>query len=160
MVGNGARICFWENLWWGDQLSCSQFTRCSKVATVIYLPISTILGFSFPFFWNQNFYCNLNDLETEDLERLIFSLISVHLPPSIPNTITWLLSFSSLFLVNSFFLSWSNPIDVVPFSIAEFLWKSKVSSKVKTFAWIVIHKKINTKEMLQLRGPYKDLSPE
>ena len=37
--------------------------------------------------------------------------------------------------------------------------KSRVFSKVMTFAWLVAHMNVNTNGMLQLRRPFKVLSP-
>ena len=31
---------------------------------------------------------------------------------------------------------------------------------VKVFAWLVVNKKVNTNDLLQLRKPYKALSPD
>ncbi|RVW92046.1 Retrovirus-related Pol polyprotein from transposon RE1 [Vitis vinifera] len=54
----------------------------------------------------------------------------------------------------------SNVSNSVPFYPANFFWKSKVPSKVKAFAWLGAHKKVNTNDMLQLRRPFKTLSPD
>ena len=51
--------------------------------------------------------------------------------------------------------NYSNP---TLFLLANFLWKPKAPSKVMTFSWLVAHRKVNTKDMLQLRRPYKSLS--
>ncbi|RVX09479.1 Transposon TX1 uncharacterized 149 kDa protein [Vitis vinifera] len=37
---------------------------------------------------------------------------------------------------------------------------SQVPFKVKSFVWLVAHKKVNTNDMLQVRRPYKALSPD
>ena len=52
----------------------------------------------------------------------------------------------------------SNTSDIVPFSLAKFIWKPKVPSKVKVFSSLIEHKKVNTNDMLQLRKPFKSLS--
>ena len=36
-----------------------------------------------------------------------------------------------------------------------FVWKSQIPLKVKSFAWLVAHKKVKTNDMLQLRRLYK-----
>ncbi|RVX19565.1 Bifunctional purple acid phosphatase 26 [Vitis vinifera] len=43
---------------------------------------------------------------------------------------------------------------------SKFVWKSQVPFKVKSFVWLVAHKKVNTNDMLQVRRPYKALSPD
>ena len=81
VVGNGERIRFWEDLWWGDQPLGSQYP---KVFTVVFdknIHIASILGFSRPFSWNFNFCCNLSHSEIEDLEGFMRSLDGLHLSP-------------------------------------------------------------------------------
>ncbi|RVW35353.1 Transposon TX1 uncharacterized 149 kDa protein [Vitis vinifera] len=46
---------------------------------------------------------------------------------------------------------------VFPF---KFVWNSQVPFKVKSFVCLVAHKKVNTNDMLQVRRPYKALSPD
>ena len=43
---------------------------------------------------------------------------------------------------------------------SKFVWKSQVPFKVKSFVWLVAHKKVSTNDMLQLRRPYKALTPD
>ncbi|RVX01391.1 LINE-1 retrotransposable element ORF2 protein [Vitis vinifera] len=43
---------------------------------------------------------------------------------------------------------------------SKFVWNSQVPFKVKSFVWLVAHKKVNTNDMLQVRRPYKALSPD
>ena len=123
-----------------------------------FLTISAVLGNSFLFSWNFSFCHNLTDIKIELLERLMFSLVSVHLFPFTVDSQAQFLSSSSLFIVKSFFLTVSNYSNPTLFLLAIFLWKPKAPSKVMTFSWLVAHRKVNTKDMLQLRRPYKSLS--
>ena len=66
-VGNGDRIRFWEDLWWGDQSLSSQYPRLFRVVTDKNSHISSILDSVCPFSWNFNFSRNLFDSEIEDL---------------------------------------------------------------------------------------------
>ena len=47
-----------------------------------------------------------------------------------------------------------------PLFPTKFVWNSQVPFKVKAFAWLVAHKKVNTNDLLQLRRPHKALSPD
>ena len=85
VVGNGERIRFWEDLWWGDQPLGSQYPSLFRVVLDKNIPISSVLGPTRPFSWNLNFRRNLSDSEIEDLEGLMRSLDGVHLSPSIPD---------------------------------------------------------------------------
>ncbi|RVW39538.1 putative ribonuclease H protein [Vitis vinifera] len=128
VVGNGKRIRFWEDLWWGDQPLGTQYPRLFRVVVDKNIPISSVLGPTRPFSWNLNFRRNLSNSEIENLEGLMRSLDELHLSPSV---------FSS-----------------------KFVWNSQVPFKVKSFVWLVAYKKVNTNDMLQVRRPYKALSPD
>ena len=143
---NGERIRFWETLWWGDQLLGSQFSRLFRIVTIKNLPISSILGSTHPFSWNLNFRRNLSNYETEELESLMSSLACLHLTPSVQDARTWSSSSSRLFTVNSFFLVLSYLFDSSPGFPTNFVWKSQVPFKVESFAWLVVHKKVNTND--------------
>ena len=89
------------------------------------------------------------------------SLTSVHLSKLssyVADSRTWSLSSSSLFSIKKKFLALSNLLNPIPFFLAKFLWKLKAHSKVKVFAWLEAHKKVNTKYMTRLRRPYKFLN--
>ena len=65
VVGNGERIRFWEDLWWGNQTLCSQIFGLYKVISVKNLTVSNVLGNSFPLSWNFNFRRNLTNTEID-----------------------------------------------------------------------------------------------
>ena len=73
---------------------------------------------------------------------------------------SWSLSPSGLFIVKSFFLALSQFFGLPPVFPTKFIWNSQVPFKIKSFVWLVAHKKVNTNDMLQLRRPYKALSPD
>ncbi|RVW46776.1 putative ribonuclease H protein [Vitis vinifera] len=123
------------------------------------IPISSILGSSRPFSWNFNFRRNLTDSEIEDLERLMHSLDYMNLSTFASDARSWSLCSSGLFTVKSFFTALSQMPDSSPFFPTKFVWKSQVPFKVKAFIWLVAHKKVNTNDLLQLRRPYKAISP-
>ena len=124
MVGDGERIRFWEDLWWGDQPLGSQYPRLFRVVMDKNIPISSILGSTLLFSWNFNFHCNLFDSEIEDLESLMRSLDCLHLFPLISDARSWSLSSSGLFTVKSFFLALSQFSDSSPVFPIKFVWNS------------------------------------
>ncbi|RVW98605.1 putative ribonuclease H protein [Vitis vinifera] len=97
VVGNGKRIRFWEDLWWGDQPLGTQYPRLFRVVVDKNIPISSVLGPTRPFSWNLNFRRNLSNSEIENLEGLMRSLDELHLSPSVPDARFWPLSSSGLF---------------------------------------------------------------
>ncbi|RVW90400.1 Transposon TX1 uncharacterized 149 kDa protein [Vitis vinifera] len=108
VVGDGDRIRFWDDLWWGDQTLGTQYPRLLSVVTDKNAPISSILGYSRPFSWNFNFRRNLTDSEIEDLESLMRSLDRLHISPSVPDKRSWSISPSGLFTVKSSFWPYPN----------------------------------------------------
>ena len=157
-MGDGLRIWFWEDLWWGDQPLCSQFLGLFWIVTVKNLTISSILRPTNPFSWNLNFYFNLLDLKIEDFERLMSSLSHLHLFPFGHDLRAWSLFSLGLFTIKSFFSILSNLIDPTPSFPIDFVWKSQAPFKVKSFAWLVTLKKVNINDMLQLRRFFKTIS--
>ncbi|RVW28408.1 Molybdopterin biosynthesis protein CNX1 [Vitis vinifera] len=69
-------------------------------------------------------------------------------------------SILGLFTVKSFFLALSQYSESPPVFPTKFVWNVQVPFKVKSFVWLVAHKKVNTNDLLQLRRPYKALSPD
>ena len=115
------------------------------------LTISMVLGLSPPSTLSLNFRPNLSDPEIESLQRLLISIRYVQLSPSTTDSRGLSLSPIGLFTVKSFYLALSMNPPITLFHPAKFLWSSKVPSKVKAFAWLVAHRKVNTNDLLQLR---------
>ncbi|RVW62002.1 hypothetical protein CK203_062408 [Vitis vinifera] len=120
----------------GGSTSGGPFSRLLRVVMDKKIPISSILGSTRPFSWNFNFRRNLFDSEIEDLESLMRTF------------------HSQIFL--SCLIQISGLPSVFP---TKLVWNSQVPFKIKSFIWLVVHKKVNTNDMLQLRRPYKALSP-
>ena len=136
---------------------CSQFPGLYKVISVKNLIVSVVLGNSYPLSWNFNFGHNLTDTKIELFQRLMSSLSLVHFSPFMVDSRVWSLSSLGLFTVKFFFLPLSDFSNHVLFIMTKFLWRSKAPSKVKAFAWLAVHGKVNTNNKLQLRRPYKSL---
>ena len=125
-----------------------QYPKLLSVVMDKNAPISSILGYSRPFSWNFNFRQNLYDSEIEDLEGLMRSLDRLHISPLVPDKRSWSLSPSGLFTVKSFFLALSQYSESPPVFPTKFVWNSQVPFKVKSFVWLVAHKKVNTNDLL------------
>ena len=85
------------------------------------------------------------------------SLDGLHQSPSVSDARSWPLSSSGIFSVKSFFLTLSQFSNSPAFP-TKFFWNSQVPFKVKSFVQLVTHK-VNTNDLLQLKRPYKALSP-
>lgn len=66
-------------------------------------------------------------------KRLMYFISHVHLILFIPNTRTWSLSTSSIFLVKCFLSTLSNQLAPSLCSLVKFIWQSKTLSKIKAF---------------------------
>ena len=125
------RIIFWEDLWFGDQPLCVQYSDLYRVIPMRNLTISTVLGSSPPSTWNLNFQCNLSNIEFENLRILLISIGSVQLSHSTIDSRGWSLSSTGLFIVKSFYLALSMTPSITLFHPTKFLWNSKAPPKVK-----------------------------
>ena len=114
VVGNGERIHFWEDLWWGDQPLCTQFLSLYRVVSMRNLSISVVLGNSYLVSCNFNFRCNLIDSNIVLLERLMSSLTLLHLSLFSEDSRAWYLSSFGLFSVRSLFIVLSKSLNPIP----------------------------------------------
>ena len=137
-----------------------QYPRLFRVVTDKNILISSILGSTRPFSCNFNFRCNIFDSGIEDFKGLMQSLDRLHLSPSVSYRRSWSLFSSGFCTVKSFFLALSQFSGFPPVFPTKFVWNSQVPFKVKSFVWLVAHKKVNTNNLLQSRRPYKTLSPD
>ena len=83
----------------------------------------------------------------------------MHLIHSNANSRTWSASFTSLFIVKSFFLALSKSSSPISFHLTRLLMENKSPSKGQSLCFVGTHRKLNTNNLLQLRRPYKSLSP-
>lgn len=67
---------------------------------------------------------------------------------------------SGSFMVKVFCSALSSHVTSTSSFPFHFVWKSNTPVKVKSFAWLVALKRVNTNDMLQLRRPYKALSTD
>ena len=88
VVGDGVRIRFWEDLWWGISLcvlNSHVYLGLSQLNTFLFHQFLASLIFYLGTF---NFCCSLSNFEIGDLERLMSSLTLLYLSLSIPDART------------------------------------------------------------------------
>ncbi|RVW55211.1 hypothetical protein CK203_067141 [Vitis vinifera] len=164
--------------WWQPEADCSNekifryhrrasTKRSSLVKGSFYMEgggggakalLLSVLGPSRPFLWNLNFRRNLSDSEIEDLEGLMRSLDDLYLSPSVPDARLWSLSSSGLFSIKSFFLALSQSSGSPQNFPSKFMWNSQVPFKVKSFVWLVAHKKLAKMDWVPPRSIYDMMS--
>ena len=126
----------------------AQYPDLHRVTSIRNLPISLVLGLSPLSTPNLQFRCNLIDLEINHFQGLLFSIASVHLSLSTEDSRSWSVSSTCLFTIKSFSLALSSSSNLTLFQSTTFLWESKASLKVKAFARLVAHRKVNTNDLL------------
>ena len=60
---------------------------------------------------------------------------------------------------SSFSMALSKPSNLILFCQPILFGNEKLHQRLKALAWLVVHKKVNIIDMLQVRRPYKSLSP-
>lgn len=101
-------------------------------------------------FGNLYFCKNLNDRETDDLLTLI-PILNRYSIVARPDKRKWILKGPGDFSYH--------PSNLSTFPLAEFIWKSKIPSKMRAYIWAVVSNRANTNDLLQIKRPHKVLSP-
>lgn len=158
-LGNGKRIKFWEDKWWGDVVLATKFQRIFSISSKKYLPISCFYSLSSPcssVSWDLGLCRGLRDHEIEEVSLLISFLFEVFIDPMSSNSCLWSLTSSGTFsfsfhqklIVCSNLSSAVSPSFPFPFNS---IWKSHSPPHYKAFCWEVAHKCVNTSDMIRRR---------
>ncbi|TQD70693.1 hypothetical protein C1H46_043772 [Malus baccata] len=109
--------------------------------------------------WNFDFRRNLNEVEIEEVARLLQKVENIRLSQSRVDNRRWKLDLSGLFSCKSYRSFLSNNGIVQHFPPSSQIWKSKVPPKAKVLGWLVANRKLNTCDQIQRRSPFICLSP-
>ncbi|RVW16135.1 putative mitochondrial protein [Vitis vinifera] len=156
-LGGNPKACgFWIQWGWGRQKgSFSEVGCCVQTKTIGGLGLGNIswrnLALLGKWLWSKM-------VTSLSLEGYCLSLSGVFFDYSMPDYGHYPLQ--GFFSVKSFFLALSQSSGSSQNFPSKFVWNSQVPFKVKCFVWLVAHKKVNTNDMLQVRRPYKVLSPD
>ena len=154
-VENGTKILFWKDSWKGDTCFAVLFPRLFRLTShprAIVADTRTSDGN-----WTFGFRRELNARENEELTSLLQSLQLVALTPVLDTRIWVIDTFG--FTCKSFFVSLLSVESLLRFHPFKFIWKSSIPYRVKVFAWLVVHGKVNTCDLVQRRNPNMALSP-
>jgi hypothetical protein len=141
ILGNGSSVMFWDDLW-GDSIVADDFPRLFSFARHKSISVKAVM-------------------EAQDLDTLFFLPLSREAFAELQDLQLLLQSFAfDRDSYDSWVFIWGSP----SYSSAKFykfafsgsqvppsfnlLWKSKVSPRLKFFAWLLIVDRLNTKEML------------
>ena len=154
-MGNGTRILFWKDSWKRDICFAVLFPRLFRLTSH---PLATVAETrTSDGSWTFRFRRELNAREKEELASLLQSIQMVELN-SLPDSRIWVRDPLG-FTCKSFFVSLLNVEPLPRFQPFNFIWKPYIPYKVKIFAWLVVHGKVNTCDLVQRRNPNMALSP-
>ncbi|KAM1005917.1 hypothetical protein ACFX2A_002729 [Malus domestica] len=131
-VGNGERVRFWEDGWLEGGPLKEQFPRLFLLSMMHNQNISSFADLSTnSLSWNFDFSRNLNEVEIEEVARLLQKVEEVRLSQSRTDNRRWKLEASRLFTCKSYRSFLSNNGIMQYFPPYSQIWKSKVPPKVK-----------------------------
>ena len=159
-VGNGERVRFWEDGWLAGGPLKEQFPRLFLLSRKHNHNISSFVEVSSnSLSWNFDFRRNLNEMEIEEVARLLQKVEEVRLSLSKMDNRRWNLEASGLFTCKSYRSLLSNNGIVHYYPPYSQIWKSKAPPKVKILVWLVANGNLNTCDRIQRRNPFMCLSP-
>ena len=109
--------------------------------------------------WDLQFFRHVHDRELGDLATLTTILEQVHLNEDLADTRTWEPDNSGSFSSKSAFRVIQGDRGIQDFQFYKDIWKSRIPSRIKFFAWTLSLGKINTHDILQKRRAFQCLSP-
>jgi hypothetical protein len=151
VVGQGNRVCFWEDKWCGDialkdplLYACSS-NRGATVDTVLDRSAAGGVGE-----WNVTFTRSFNDWEVEMVVEFFQVLSSAAVPNLVPDGLKWKCNKEGVFDSRSFYAALNNRLGVVfPWKC---VWQVKAPPRVAFFMWSAAWGKILTCDNLMRRG--------
>ncbi|RVW38066.1 putative ribonuclease H protein [Vitis vinifera] len=151
LVGNGRRVKFWKDIWWGNLPLCNSFPSLyafasSKEAWVEeFWDTSGVEGA-----WCPRFSRPFNDWEVEEVERLLLTIRGARLSPIMEDRMMWKVTSNESFSVKSLYNDLSSRrAGLFPHGL---IWNPSVPSKVSFFAWEAAWGKVLTMDQLKKRG--------
>ena len=133
-VGDGRRVCFWEDIWCGVDPLKATFPNLyimagSKGACVADCwDLEGVAGG-----WNLRFLRSFNDWELDQVYSLFSALFSCRVQPEMHDRLVWKVSKDGLFSVKLYYnvLKTSR----VELFRSKMVWNSCIPTKVSFFAW-------------------------
>jgi len=142
-LGNGASVCFWDDLWTDSVLSqtyprLASFARNEDASVMEIMEADDL---------DTIFFLPLSQQACEELEML-----QAHLedqPYDEEAADHWVPTWGNTYTARRFYSQVFNNLDAHP--AYKIVWRSRCTPRVKFFAWLVLVDRLNTKTMLQRR---------
>ena len=144
-VGNGRRIRFWEDVWWGEEAFYVRFPNLYRLSLAQNCNIAELFihqsGTSFHG-WDLRFYRHLNTREILQFAVLSEILDQVHLNGECEDIRIWNHDRSGGFSCKSAAIVLHHDIGVHDFQFYRFIWKATIPVRIRFFAWSLSLEKI------------------
>ncbi|XP_026400107.1 uncharacterized protein LOC113295998 [Papaver somniferum] len=149
-IHSGRATSFWHDIWKGDASLASLFHSLYKLTNNKNVKVADMVTVDGN--WSFNFKRNLTNSETDRFADLLSVIGST--PPvldNLPDTRRWSLHNDGIFTVKTLYakLIENSGIDNFPH---QFIWKKYIPPKINFLRWCLLHDKLNTIDMLQLKG--------
>jgi len=139
-IGNGATACFWEDQW-ADGILATLFPRIASFAKSSSTLVQEIMHLSD---LDSIFFLPLPSQATEKLQQLQMHIQNI---PYDEDTLDhWQPTWGSEYTSRKFYKHACGNLECHP--ICKSIWKSKCTTRVKFFAWLLLVDRLNTKTML------------
>ena len=109
--------------------------------------------------WNLHLRRNVSEREVPEVAELLSTLERVKVLRVLEDKWEWELESSRLFTCKSLFKHLIDRPTYFPFNYQHFIWKISIPNKVRVFSWLLVLKKLNTRDLLQKRQPFWSASP-
>ena len=161
-VGNGRRIRFWEDVWWGEVAFSIRFPDLYRLSRAQNRNIGELLvnqsGTTFHG-WDLHFYRDMHVLEIQNFATMSVILDQVRLNGEMEDIRIWNQDRSGGFSCKSAIAALQHDENVPDFPFYQFVWKSNIPTRIRFFAWSLSLEKINTFDILQKKRPFMSLNP-
>lgn len=136
LLGNGSKIRFWKDLWWGNSKLEDAYPRLFHIALQKNAMIAEVLsqgpqGIT----WNLPFSHDLHEWEIPLVGQLMDDLNLVYISEEEADSCIWSPSSNDIFSYKSFSSILVGIDQPHPCSV-HYVWKLTAPPKVKVFAWI------------------------
>ena len=150
LVGNGRRVRFWRDRWYGDSPLCVSFPSLFALFVDKEAQVADIWDPLAKGGWNPCFSRAFNDWEVEEVERFLEQLHEKRLHGDVDDMVFWTETRSGKFSVKSLYLALEAGCpSLFPSSC---IWNVWVQAKISFFVWEATWGKTLTLDLIQKRG--------
>lgn len=150
IIHSGATMSFWNDIWRGNSSISSSFPALYKISTNRDAKMVEMISMDGS--WMFSFKRNLSGSEANSFAELLMMIGNN--PPALddlPDTRRWSLHNSGIFTVKSLYSKLIADYGVHDFP-HNFVWKKLIPPKINFLVWCLIHEKLNTIDMMQIKG--------